>query len=48
MLWPDLQTFLVETIPHILFLIKKRRLADTHHWTVTLSNWQKAATGGVP
>ena len=41
MLLTDLQTFLVETIPHILFLIKKRRSADAHHWTVTLSNWQK-------
>ena len=29
--WPDLQTLLVETIPCILFLIKKRRLADVHH-----------------
>ena len=37
---PDLQTCLVETIPHILFLIKKRRSADAdvHKWTVTLSN----------
>ena len=39
--WSDLQAFLVEIIPHFLFLIKKRRLSDFHHWTITLSNWQK-------
>ena len=33
-LWPGRQTFLVETIPDIMFLIKKRRSADAHHWTV--------------
>ena len=27
--------------PLFFVLIKKRRLADAHHWTVTLSNWKK-------
>ena len=40
-LWPDLQNFSEEIIPHFLFLIQKRRSEDAHHWTVTLSNWQK-------
>ena len=39
MLWGDLQTFLVETLPYILPLIMKRGLADAHHQTVTVSNW---------
>ena len=47
MLWPDLQIFLVETIPHILFSINKRsrQMPIIEQFFIKLT---KAVTGGVP
>ena len=44
-LWAGLQTFLVETIPYFLFLIKERRQTDILYWTVTSSHWLKQPMG---